>query len=121
MVVAADIFNKVPPHGLVHDWLGSEAVARLLHFAQSNEECFEDTWVTGGGVDLSHRVSRKLPKIDNLKNELLPKLKDLFPVIFDKLKNEPFTPSKMKWNWLRMVMVLFSRAISIQLKTVAVG
>jgi Rps23 Pro-64 3,4-dihydroxylase Tpa1-like proline 4-hydroxylase len=100
MAIAADIINKVPPHGLIRNWLGSEAVTRLLRFVQSNEHRFEDTKVTPkeeeGRVDRSLRVSRKLLSIDELKKELCPKLEDLLPVIFDKFGNKPFIPSRIE-------------------------
>ena len=50
----ADISNKIPPYGLIHDWLGRKTVDRLLRFAQSNEPRFEDTTVAlkqGQAVD----------------------------------------------------------------------
>jgi SM-20-related protein len=100
MAIAADIINKVPSHGVVRNWLGSEAVTRLLRFAQSNEHRFEDTKVTRkegkGRVDRTRRVSRKLLSIDEPKKELCPKLEDLLPVIFDKLGNKPFIPSRIE-------------------------
>ncbi len=100
MAIAADIINKVPSHGVVRNWLGSEAVTRLLRFVQSNEHRFEDTKVTHkeeeGRVDRTYRVSRKLLSIDEPKKELCPKLEDLLPVIFDKLGNKPFIPSQIE-------------------------
>ena len=100
MAIAADIINKVPPHGVVRNWLGSEAVTRLLRFVQSNEHRFEDSKVTRkeeeGSVDRTHRVSRKLLNIVELKKELCPKLEELLPVIFDELGKKPFTPSRIE-------------------------
>ena len=100
MAIAADIINKAPSHGVVHNWLGSEAVTRLLRFVQLNERGFEDTKVTHqqgeGTVDRTHRVSRKLMNIDEPKKELCPKLEDLLPVIFDKLGYKPFIPSQIE-------------------------
>jgi SM-20-related protein len=100
MAIAADIIHKIPSHGVVHNWLGSESVKRLLRFVQSNERHFEDTKVTHnegeGRVDRTHRVSRKLLSIEEPKQELCPKLEDLLPVIFDKLGNKPFIPSRIE-------------------------
>jgi SM-20-related protein len=100
MTIAADTINKVPSHGVVRNWLGSEAVTRLLRFVQSNEHRFEDSKVTRkeeeGSVDNTNRVSRKLQSIDELKKELCPKLESLLPVIFDELGNKPFIPSRIE-------------------------
>jgi Rps23 Pro-64 3,4-dihydroxylase Tpa1-like proline 4-hydroxylase len=94
----ADIFNKIPPYQLVHNWLGTETVERLLQFAQSNEHRFEDTHVThreGETVDRKRRVSKNL-RLGKLETELSAQLKDLLPVMFDRLGIKPFTPSKIE-------------------------
>ena len=99
MATVTDMFNKVPSHGLVHNWLGSETVARLLQFAQSNEHRFKDTMVRdeeGEKVNNTVRVSKRLQRIDDLKNELRPKFEKLLPVIFDKLGIKPFIPGKIE-------------------------
>src|SRR5262245_7145946 len=100
MAIAADIVDKIPSHGVVRNWLGSEGVTRLLRFVQSNARYFEDTKVTHnegvGKVDRAHRISRKLVSIDEPKQELCPKLEKLLPVIFDKLGNKPFIPSRIE-------------------------
>jgi hypothetical protein len=46
MAIVTDIFNKIPPYGLVHDLLGRETVERLLRFVLSNEHRFEDSTIT---------------------------------------------------------------------------
>lgn len=100
MTTVADIFNKIPPFGLVHDWLGQETVEGLLRFAQSNEHCFEDTTLVGkegeGVLDRTRRVSKFLPSLGVLKSELRGKLEGLLPVMFNRLGNEPFIPSKIE-------------------------
>src|SRR5262249_14313865 len=99
MTTTTDMFNKVPLHGLVHDWLGSEAVARLLQFAQANEHHFKDTMVRneqGEKMNNIIRVSKRLPCIDGLKSELRPKFKLLLPLVFDKLGIKPFIPSRIE-------------------------
>jgi SM-20-related protein len=104
MAIAADIINKVPPYGVVRNWLGSEAVTNLLGFVQLNEHRFEDTKVTQkeeeGRVDRTRRVSRKLLSIDEPKKELCPKLEDLLPVIFEKLGKKPFIPSQIEMEFV---------------------
>src|SRR5262245_36996779 len=99
MVTLADISNKIPPYGLVHDWLGQETVERLLQFAQSNEHRFQDATVLrkeGLRVDRTHRVSKKLRNLGALEIELKGKLEGLLPVMFDRLGNRPFTPNKIE-------------------------
>jgi SM-20-related protein len=100
MVIVADIINRVPPHGVIRNWLGSEAVTNLLRLVQSNEHRFEATTVTHkegeGTVDRTRRVSRKLLSLGDLKNKLCAKLEDSLPVMFDKLGNKPFIPSRIE-------------------------
>jgi Rps23 Pro-64 3,4-dihydroxylase Tpa1-like proline 4-hydroxylase len=93
-----DIFNRIPPYELVHDWLGTETVERLLWFAQSNEHRFVDSEVTHRGeerVDRTHRLSKKL-SLGDLKAEVRGKVTDLLPLMFDRLGIKPFAPSKIE-------------------------
>src|SRR5262245_37991227 len=79
LVTVADIVNAIPPYALVRDWLGTEAVERLLRFAQSNEPRFEDTQVMHGEegrLDPTRRVSKNL-SLGNLKAEVKAKVADL--------------------------------------------
>ena len=99
MTNMADIFNKIPKYGRVHNWLGSETIERLLQLARTSEYLFEDTVVThreGQRIDSTRRVSRKLLIADDLKKELRAKLADLLPLMFDGLGNKPFIPSKIE-------------------------
>ncbi len=100
----ADIFNKIPPYGLVQDWLGQETVERLLRFAQSNEHRFEDSTVTHEGgekVDCTRRVSRKLPVLSDLREELGDKLEALLPAIFSRLGiKSSFMPDKIEMEFV---------------------
>jgi SM-20-related protein len=99
MAIAADVLDKIPRHGLVHDWLGLETVEHLLRFVQANEHRFVDTVVVhreGERVDNTRRVSRKLPTLDDLNSELKTKLEDVLPLMFDRLGNKPFIPSKIE-------------------------
>jgi SM-20-related protein len=94
----ADIFNRIPPYELVHDWLGTETVERLLRFAQSNEHRFVDTQVAHGEedrVDRTRRVSKKV-SLGCFKNEIRGKVADLLPIMFDRLGIKPFLPSKIE-------------------------
>jgi Rps23 Pro-64 3,4-dihydroxylase Tpa1-like proline 4-hydroxylase len=101
MATLADISNKIPPYGLVHNWLGQEAVEDLLRFAQQNEHRFEDSTVvvSKGGerrLDRTRRVSKKLPDLGALEGELRTKLEGLLPAMFNRLGNQPFIPSKIE-------------------------
>src|SRR5262249_15746080 len=90
-----EVFDKVPPYGFVHDWLGTTTVKRLLQFAQSNQHRFEDARVTHGEegiVDRTRRVSKKL-SLGNLKSEVIAKTKDLSPVMFERVGIKPIIPS----------------------------
>jgi len=93
-----DIFNRIPPHEIVHGWLGTEAVETLLQFAQSNEHRFVDTQVThgeGDRVDPMRRVSKKL-SLGYFKSEVRGKITPLLPVMFERLGINPFEPSKIE-------------------------
>ena len=90
-----ETFDKIPPYGLVHGWLGTETVRRLLRFAQSNQHRFKDTRVTrkeGIVVDRTNRVSRKMD-LGTLKSELVARVKDLSPLMFERLGIKPIIPS----------------------------
>jgi SM-20-related protein len=95
----ADLFNRIPPYELVHDWLGSETVERLLRFAQSNEHRFVDSEVTSKDgeerVDRTHRLSKKL-SLGEFKAEVRSKVADLLPLMFNRLGIKPFDPSKIE-------------------------
>ena len=96
--MAAGVFNKIPRYGLIHGWLGTEMVERLLRFAQSNEHRFEDTQVMHNEareVDYTRRVSKKLG-LGNFKTEVRAKVEDVLPIMFEALGNKPFIPSKIE-------------------------
>jgi SM-20-related protein len=91
------VFNRVPPHGIVHNWLGAEAVERLLMYARSNEYRFKRSRVTSwldptSRIDDTKRVSRKIG-LGDLKGEVKDKFEQLLPTIFETLRIKPFTPS----------------------------
>jgi SM-20-related protein len=92
-----DTFDKVPPHGLVRDWLGDEAVKRLLAYARSNEHLFNGSEVfkeTKDVDELDHtrRISRRLG-LGELKSEIKSKFQELLPVMFETLRIQRFTPT----------------------------
>jgi Rps23 Pro-64 3,4-dihydroxylase Tpa1-like proline 4-hydroxylase len=99
MATLADISDKIPPYGIIHDWLGTEAVEGLLRFAQSNEDRFEDTTVAlkeGQGIDRARRVSKRLKSLGILEGELSGKLEGVLPAMFKRLGNKPFIPSNIE-------------------------
>ncbi len=85
-----DSFYKVPPHGRIPNWLGVDGVERLLGYAKANEHLFMDSEIANG-LDRTRRVSRKL-SLGNCKNEIIAKLQESLPVIFDTLRAKPFIP-----------------------------
>ena len=95
----ADIFNKIPSYALVRDWLGTETVERLLQFAQTNENRFQDAEVImhgeEGRLDRARRVSKRLG-LGDLRAELSAKVTDLLPLIFERLGIKPFKPNKIE-------------------------
>src|SRR5690348_2512799 len=91
------VFNRAPPYGIVHNWLGAEAVERLLMYARSNEYRFKESQVSSRldptlRVDGTMRISRKIG-LGDLKGEVKDKFEQLLPTIFETLRIKPFTPS----------------------------
>jgi Rps23 Pro-64 3,4-dihydroxylase Tpa1-like proline 4-hydroxylase len=89
--VSVDSFNKVPPHGLIRNWLGNEAVEQLLIYAQSNKHLFKESRVAGG-LDRTRRVSQRL-ELDTFKNKIEARVRDTLPEIFSTLRVKPFDPT----------------------------
>ena len=91
------VFNRVPRYGIVHNWLGAEAVERLLMYARSNEYRFKKSQVASRldptlKGDGTMRVSRRIG-LGDLKGEVKDKFEQLLPTIFETLRIKPFTPS----------------------------
>jgi len=92
----ADMFHRVPPYGVVRDWLGKETVARLLRFAESNEHLLKDSGLYYD-QDGAHKISKeervsKQMVLGNFEGELKAKMIDLVPVMFDRLGINRFAP-----------------------------
>jgi SM-20-related protein len=87
-----DSFYKIPPHGLIRHWLGTEAVQRLLVYAQSNKHLFKESKVAHG-LDSTRRVSRMMELGDDLKDELIAKVQEALPAIFQSLRVKSFVPT----------------------------
>jgi SM-20-related protein len=115
-------FSQPAPFGIVRNWLGSQTVDWLLRYAQSNKALFEESDVYGRTqkVDNTLRRSVMLRKIDNLRSEieLEAKIRNLLPVMFERLGNTPFIPRKFE---IEMVAhgdgAFFSRHIDTRTKT----
>jgi SM-20-related protein len=93
---AGQVFNRAPPYGIVHNWLGAEAVERLLMYARSNEHRFKKSQVASrldptlkiDGMRSSRRIG-----LGDLKGGVKDKFEQLLPTIFETLHIKPFTPS----------------------------
>ena len=88
-----DSFNRVPPHGVVRDWLGEQFVERLLIYAQSNEHLFKESRVASNRIDSTRRISRRLDDLGDLKQELRAKVRELLPTMLETLGSKPFDPT----------------------------
>jgi Rps23 Pro-64 3,4-dihydroxylase Tpa1-like proline 4-hydroxylase len=86
-----DSFNKVPPHGLLRNWLGIEVVQQLLAYAQSNKHLFRESKVVGG-LDRTRRFSQRL-ELGNFKSEIETRVQGALPEIFARLRAKPFIPT----------------------------
>jgi Rps23 Pro-64 3,4-dihydroxylase Tpa1-like proline 4-hydroxylase len=86
-------FNRVPSHGVVRGWLGAQFIERLLVYAQANEHLFKESTVTYGTsdrIDTTHRVSRRLDDFGHFKQQLVLKVRELLPAMFQTLGIKPF-------------------------------
>ena len=99
-----NILDRLPPFGLVHEFLGSETVERLLAYAQSNEPLFRDSTVgygEGREVDKTRRCSSALRESVLRENgefaaRVEARLTQLMPAILERLGNTPFVPHKFE-------------------------
>jgi SM-20-related protein len=86
--------KKVPPYRIVRDWLGTKAVERLLAYAKSNADLFEDSDLGSGKerrIDHTVRISKTLD-LGALRSEVRTKVRHLLPAMFETLGYQPFTP-----------------------------
>src|SRR5262245_30397522 len=86
-----DSLHKVPPHGFIRNWLGQQAVERLLAHAEANEHLFKDSEIAKG-LDRTRRISRKLELGGDHKNEIVARVQESLPEIFETLRAKPFIP-----------------------------
>jgi len=100
-VIVANSLNKVPPYGVINDWLGPETVERLLRFAKLNEDVFKDTRVgeERGRIDPNIRRS-KLTKLGELKSEFRVRVQAALPSMFERFGDAAFEPV-----WVELEMV----------------
>jgi SM-20-related protein len=90
-------FDKVPPYGLVRNWLGKDAVERILEYARSNKHLFKDSAVFKesegvDGLDRTRRLSRTLG-LGKLKNGIIFKFQEILPAMFETLRVQRFIPT----------------------------
>jgi len=97
--MSIDMFNHVPPYGIVREWLGAPLVKELLEYSGENEQRFEDSGLSYGEnwkIDRAIRRSRVLRKLDNFPDAPNKQIRELLPIIFDRLGNTPFVPCKFE-------------------------
>jgi Rps23 Pro-64 3,4-dihydroxylase Tpa1-like proline 4-hydroxylase len=88
-----DSFNRIPQHGVVQGWLGAQSIKRLLVYAQVNEHLFKESTVaygTSDRIDTTRRISRKLDGFGHLKQQLIPRVREILPTMFQTLGIKPF-------------------------------
>ncbi|MBS0245360.1 MAG: 2OG-Fe(II) oxygenase [Proteobacteria bacterium] len=91
--------DRPPPHGVVRDWLGTAAVARLLAYAQAQRSAFAPskmTYGTSGRVKPERRRSEVLYDLPGLGDELRERFNGLLPAMTAALGAPPFVPSKFE-------------------------
>src|SRR5689334_22298895 len=93
--MAIDTFDRIPPYGLLHNWLGSGTVDRLLNYARVNEHLFKDTKVghaETNRIDHTRRYSSRLRKLGDFAGQIETKVREILPTIFAQLGSTPFIP-----------------------------
>ena len=99
-----NIVNRLPPFGLVREFLGSETVERLLAYAHTNQHLFRDTTVGYGEereVNKTRRCSsalreRVLRENGDFAARVEMRMKQLMPAMIERLGNTPFVPHKFE-------------------------
>ena len=90
-----DTFDRVPPYGLLHNWLGIQTTNKLLDIAGANERLFRETKVGHAEakiIDHTRRHSRRLQNPGEFAGQIEAKVQEILPTIFAKLGNTPFIP-----------------------------
>jgi SM-20-related protein len=94
-----NIFSKPPAYGRIMNWLGSQMVERLLHYAQSQRDNFIESGIGRGDnkrIDLTLRRSVRLKQLGDLQDELQARVRDALPAMFQQLRTTRFEPSKFE-------------------------
>jgi SM-20-related protein len=97
--VSKDTVSKSPRCGSISTWLGAEAAARALKFAQASREQFKASDVGYGErnrIDLSYRRSSKLKPIGELENEVRADVTTVLPCMCECLGIAPFDPARFE-------------------------
>lgn len=89
-----DTFDRVPPYGLLHNWLGIQTINKLLDIARASEHLFREAKVGHAETRIDHtrRRSRRLQNLGEFAGEIEAKMREILPTIFAKLGNTPFIP-----------------------------
>jgi Rps23 Pro-64 3,4-dihydroxylase Tpa1-like proline 4-hydroxylase len=98
------IVNRLPPFGLVREFLGAGTVEQLLAYAQLSQHLFHDSTVgygEGREVDKQQRCSRALRESVLRENgdfagRLEASMKQLMPTMIETLGNTTFNPHKFE-------------------------
>jgi SM-20-related protein len=97
--MVSDSFNQPPPFGLISHWLGAKTIERLLIFARENESLFKDSNVgdfEARRIDQTRRRSKQLRKLGELGLEIETKMRNLLPIMVERLGSKPFIPSEFE-------------------------
>ena len=92
-------FDHPPPYGLLHDWLGPVMTVRLLNFARTKRESFEESSIGYGDakrVDHSRRRSLRLKNLGPLRDEIAAKTTNALPIMFECLGSARFEPCEIE-------------------------
>ena len=99
-----NIVDRLPPFGLVREFLGPEAVEQLLAYAQSNEHLFQESTV---GYKEGREVNRKqrcssvlrggvLRENGDFPTRLEARLSQMMPAMIERLGKTPFVPHQFE-------------------------
>lgn len=93
------IVQPPPRYGSISNWLGAEAVAQLLDFAQTSRDRFKAADVGYGEhnrTDLSYRRSSKLKALGELESELEARARAALPTMCEQLDCSPLEPDRFE-------------------------
>jgi len=92
-------FDRLPPFGLVYDFLGSQAVGQLLTDVQSRLDTFRDSTIGYGEglkIDKTRRCSCVLREIGDFCGQVEYRMRELMPTMVERLGGAQFTPYRFE-------------------------